>query len=368
MLRLNSKITVTATEFTIDSGGASFSVDEVKTIFTTLVTLETVSTWENLLDTLTIELPNNFQRDNRPITVGEEGFFKRGDAIKVEVGYFPTFNLIFEGFIRTITLKTNVVIEAEDEGYKLKQINNNFTLKGTDLAKLVDTITAGQQIATEIINADLGDFKAKNVTSLQVLEELKKTYGLVCFFRDKTLNIGLPYDGTPAKHTFYLEGIDDGTPVQIQSLAAGNAENVGIIIDDALDYINAAEVKLYIEGKSMQDNNALIENYASYDPDGKVVYTTKAPDGQKGGSYTVPGISAKELKERITQMLVNAYSTGISGGFSTFTEPAVNHGDQVTLVSYKYPEKEGTFLVKKVVNKFGTGGGRQEVELDRQIA
>ena len=367
MLRLNSKVTITATEFTIDAGGASFSIDEVKTEFNTLATLQAVSTWETLLDTLAISLPNNFKRDNKPITVGQDGFFKRGDAIKVEVGYFPTFNLIFEGFIRTIKLENTIVIEAEDEGYKLKQINNNFTLKDTDLETLTDTITAGQDITSEIVKAKIGDFKAKNVTSLQVLQELKKTYGLISYFRDKTLNIGLAYNLTGAKHTFYLEGIDNGNPVQIQSQAAGNDENIGLIIDDALEYIDAQEVKLYIEGKSMQDDNALIEQYATYDPDGKLVYLDKAPAGQKGGSFTVPGITKSELKERIAEMLKNAYSTGITGGFTTFSEPAVKHGDEVTLISYKFPEKAGTFLVKKVATTFGTGGGRQQIELDRQI-
>ena len=368
MLRLNSKITITATQYSINATGSAFTVDEVKTVFNTMVKAEAVSTWENLTDTLTIELPNNFKRDNKPITVGQDGFFKRGDAVKIEVGYFPTFNLVFEGFIRKIYLDSIIKIEAEDEAYKLKQVNNNFTLKNTDLKALAAKITTGQEIKTDIVTAKLGDFKAKNVTSLQVLEELKKTYGLISFFKDQTLIIGVPYSGDGAKHTFYLEGISEGKPVVIQSEAAGNNKNVGLIITDELEYIDANELKLFIEGKSMQGNNALIENYVTYDKDGNIIYSEKAPDGQKGGSFTVPGIDAKELKERITQMLKNVYSTGIKGGFTTFSQPAVKHGDEITLVSYKFPEKAGTFLVKKVITQFGNQGGRQKIELDRKIA
>ena len=367
MLRLNSRITVTATNYSINATGTAFTVNDVKTVFNTLVNLEAVSTWENLLDTLTIELPNNFKRDNKPITVGQNGFFKRGDAIKIEIGYFPTFNTVFEGFIRKIYLDNVIKIEAEDEGFKLKQINNNFTLRNTTLKALLSKITTGETISTNAVEAKIGDFKAKNVTSLQVLEELKKTYGLVSFFRNNVLNVGVPYDSTGQKHTFYLEGIANGKPVVIQSKAAGNDQNVGLIIQDDLEYIDANELKLYVEGKSMQDNNTLIENYCTYNNSGDIVYTQKAPDGQKGASYTVPGITAKELKERITQMLKNIYTTGIKGGFTTFTQPAVKHGDEVELISYKFPEKAGTFLVKKVICKFGNGGGRQTIELDRKV-
>jgi len=345
MLRLHNKITINGTEFSA------------------LVEVESLSTWQNLTDTCTITIPNSFQKNNQPVTVGQEGFFKRGDAIKVEVGYFPTLNLIFEGYIRRIIPGNLITIEAEDASYLLKDGRVNKTLEDTSLDNLLKEIIPSG-LSFESVSADLGDFRIKNATAAQVLEELKKTYGLVTFIKNNQVRVGLAYYPAEAiSHTFYMEG--EGQ--YINSTAAGNSENTGLVIEDSLEYIGADEFDIKIQGVSMQDDNTKIELYASFNDNQEVIITDEDPGGGQVEKVGIPGLTRSQLEDFIKERLKLRLNTGIRGGFTTFMQPKVNHGDQVTIKSIRNPEKEGTFLVKQVSYTAGSSGGRQVIELDRKV-
>ena len=111
MLRLYSKITINGTTFR------------------GVVQVDIESTWKTLTDTCTIQIPNNFTREGRNITVGDDGFFKRGDAVEVELGYYPNIVTEFKGYIRKIIIDNVIKIEAEDESYLLKQKTVTFSDK-----------------------------------------------------------------------------------------------------------------------------------------------------------------------------------------------------------------------------------------------
>lgn len=345
MLRLHNKITINGTEFTA------------------IVELEAVKTWQTLTDTATVTVPNNFQKDNQPVTVGQDGFFKRGHSIKIEAGYFPNLNVIFEGYIRRIIPGNLITIEAEDASFLLKDGRVTKGLKDTDLDELLGEIIPST-VGFENVSAKLGDFRIKNATAAQVLEELKKTYSLITFFKGDELRVGLAYyPGEGEKHTFYLEG--EGQ--HIRSVARGDDQNVGLIIDDDLEYIGADEFDIKIQGVSMQKDNTKIELYASFDDAQEVVISESDPGGGQVEKIGIPGLDKADLTDFITERLKLRLNTGIRGSFTTFLEPFVNHGDEVTIKSEKNPEKEGTFLVKKVTPTAGTSGGRQVIELDREI-
>ena len=59
------------------------------------------------------------------------------------------------------------------------------------LSQLVSDIT---DMETKTADAQLGSFRIKNATAAQVLEELKKTYGLYSWIEDEVLHVGLAYE------------------------------------------------------------------------------------------------------------------------------------------------------------------------------
>lgn len=330
MLRLFSKITIN------------------KTTFTAVVNTEIETTWQTLTDTALIEVPNTFKRNGRPITVGDEGFFKRGDSVKIEYGYYPNLNVEFEGYIRKIYVDNVIKIEAEDAGYLLKQETKTFSAKEVTANSLLEEISPIDYITED---AALGKFRITRVTPAQVLDELRKKYGLVSYIRGGVLRTGLAYYLDEGKNvTFDLE------------------KN---IIENDLEFIDVNELKPVVLGLNSKDDNTIVEKYAYYEA-GKTEPTIadKKPDGyeQTDKINIAEEISVKDLETLITNTLKRRISTGIRGSFTSFAEPSVTHGDRVILKSRKFPEKQGTYLVKKVVKSFGVNGGRQEITLDTKIA
>lgn len=329
MLRLFSKITIGTTTFTA------------------LINTEIETTWQTLTDTAIIEIPNNFKRNGRNITVGDEGFFKRGDEVKIEYGYYPNLVLEFEGYIRKIYVDNIIRIECEDAGYLLKQETKTFSAKEVTAKTLLEEISP---ISFETEDAALGKFRITRVTPAQVLDELKKKYGLVSYIRDKKLRTGLAY---------YL---DEGKDI-IFDLEHN-------VIENNLEFIDVNELKPTVLGINSKDDNTIVEKWAYYEAGkNKATIADKKPDGyeQTDKINIAEEINEKDLEKLITNTLERRISTGIRGSFTAFAEPSVAHGDRVKLISRKFPEKQGTYLVKKVVKSFGVNGGRQEITLDTKI-
>jgi hypothetical protein len=313
------------------------------TTFTAVISVEIESTWENLTDTCKIELPNNFKRDGRNITVGDEGFFKRGDAVTVKLGYFPYLNTEFEGYIRRIAVDNVITIEVEDAAYLLKQSTITKSFKSTNLKNLLTEIST---IPFEAVDAALGQLRLTRVTPAAVIEELRKIYGLVSFVRNGVLQVGLAYYDNGEQHNFDFE------------------QN---IIDNGLEQGDPDDLFLTVYGSSKQDDDSVIEFFAWYE-DNQIKTSDKDP--QKGEIEKLEiksQISKKDLEFYTINKLKHRILTGALGDFTAFGDPSVKHGDTVNLISRKFPEREGVFLVKKVVKTFGLGGFRQTITLNTKL-
>lgn len=57
---------------------------------------------------------------------------------------------------------------------------------------------------------------------------------------------------------------------------------------------------------------------------------------------------------------------GYKGSLTIFGN-SFNHGDIINLKDDSYPERNGRYLIKKVVTTFGQNGFRQKLELDTKI-
>ena len=71
MLRLQSKITFTS------------KTDGTEIVFDFVNEVEIETSYENLTDTAKITIPRKLNFDGKPIAVGVDSIFKRGDSVKI---------------------------------------------------------------------------------------------------------------------------------------------------------------------------------------------------------------------------------------------------------------------------------------------
>ena len=323
---------------------AEITINE--TIFNGVNSVDISSGWDFLTDTCTVLIPNKFKRENKNITVGEDGFFKRGDEITVKLGYFPNNEIRFQGFIRKISVNDLITIECEDLAFKLKQEAITKSFKATSLTEFIKGIT---NVKFESVDSQLGRFRISNSTPAKVLGELKKTYGLISYIKDKVLRVGLAYyDVDTITHDFTLDG---------------QGANV---VSSSLEFVDSSELNIVVSGESKQRDGTIILRYAYYEAD-IVKLTSIKPTNGNFDTVQIPEQNEKDLDNFIKNHLENRLSTGVKGSITAFLEPKVIHGDYVTIHSRKFPEKEDTYRVKSVKTTFSIGGGgRQEIELERK--
>lgn len=322
MLRLYSKIT-----FTSKTTG-----DDIVFDFVNDVSIET--SYENLTDTAKITIPRKLNFDGKPIAVGVDSIFKRGDKVKIELGYFPDLRIVFNGYITKVSPKTPIVLECEDNMYLLKtKIISKYSKTNVSLKQLLTDIIGDAVDFRTLLEVDLGSFRISNSSVAKVLDTLKSDYGFYSYFVDGVLNVGLASDASDTKTVeFKFE------------------EN--IIDDSSLEYQRSEDMRLKIKAVSINSNDNSKKDVEVGDDDGalKTFYTQNATESA--------------LKEFANLKLTQWKYEGFSGSFKTFGEPYIRHGDTAKLISDKFPEKNGLYEVVSVRRSFNTTDGyKQDIEL-----
>lgn len=341
MLRLYSKITFTS------------KTDSKEIVFDFLNDVSIESSYENLTETAKITIPRKLNFQGKPIAVGISSIFKRGDKVKIELGYFPQLRTVFEGYISKIHPKTPIVMECEDNMFILKQtvvtypkkyslvtqgktgkklkkpkvISANITLK-----ELLDNIIPDEIEYKCLLDVNIGSFRASNATVTEVLDVLKNDYGFYSYFVNGILNVGLASDAS------------DTNTIELKF------EN-NIIDEASLEYQREEDMRLKVKAVSLnsKDNSKIEVEVGDEDGTLRTFHTQNATE--------------RALKEFAELKLKQWKYEGFSGSFETFGEPYIRHGDSVKLISDKLPEKNGTYEVVSVNREFGMNGYRQTIEL-----
>lgn len=322
--------------------------------YVTNLTIE--SSWDTFTDTGSLIIPNKFRKDNKDLIVGFNNVFKRGDAVEIKIGYFPNLVTKFKGFVSNLIPDSPLTINFEDTMWLLKQenlVSKQFV--NTTIKEVVEYATESlSDLTIEYDNPDteIGTFEVDNkgfVNAVTVFEVLKKQFGYFIYFQDEKLQV------RKMRSVLSLS-----KPVHKMSFQNN-------VIENNLVYQRDDDVNLVIKVESINlDTNTRIIRYG-FKVKGETVISAVQRTGQTTKSLNVLNLNATQIEEFIKDNIDKYIYEGYIGDFTTFLEPSVNHSDKIEFTDLKHREREGTYLIKKVLTGFGLNGGRQAIQLQNRI-
>jgi hypothetical protein len=306
-----------------------------KLTFNVVKSISIENTTEKFSDTAKIELPREFKnatQDNNGLSLAKKNildFIKVGDTIKIEAGYNGNLQTEFNGYITVIGAEIPLLLECEDEMYKLKKMAIiNKTYSNIKLKALLADIVKGYEI--EALDMDLGKFMIDKATPYKVVEELKQQYGIRCYFRGKTLVAGLVVDLKPQKNHDFTFG-----------------KNIRKSSD--LKYLTKEARKVWIKAESMQKGGKTKKPTFEYGDQGESEITLHAP----------LNLTQKEL-EAFTKKAYNSRTfEGYSGSIDGWALPKTQAGDVANLTDPNYSNKcrDGRFFIESVTTTINESEG-----------
>ena len=288
------------------------------------------SGWEMLTGTATIVLPRNV-RDFDKLNV--KTIFKKGDPVEIYLGYDENLLLEFTGFISEVSADIPVKIKCDDYMYLLKKNPVNVSMRSTKLSDLIKLIVPAG-IECDVADINIGTKRFPNTTAAKILEELQGN-NIYSYFVGKKLIVG----------KIYTDNVTE--PVMFNF-----SQNV---VDNNLQYKNKEDVIIKIIATSTL-------------PKGKKL---KAEFGDDFGteqhlSYYNITLEAELLK--LAKADYDKYKVdGFEGYIIGFGIPSVAHGMKGKIESYQYPDRKGTYYIKKVVKEFDDSPKyHQTIDLDKK--
>lgn len=188
---------------------------------------------EKLTDICKITLPKKIKWDG-----AAEIPVKRGDTVKVWLGYDGSNELAFVGYVKEVGFKTPVVLDCEDEMFKLKQTP---AVKKTYKSVTVEQLLKDQGLTDVKVMGEqaLGAYRVTADTVASLLGKLQES-GIRSFYRYE--------DGKPVLYAGVI--FERGTSAS-QVFATG----VNIINDQSLEQQKADTMRLNVKAVSIMPNN-----------------------------------------------------------------------------------------------------------------
>jgi len=291
------------------------------------------SSWDNLTDTCTLVFPRRVAWKGRALATGADPLLERKMPVTVRLGYDDQNTEVFRGYVRDISGEIPVRVECEDAMYLLKTGEFTASYRNVTLGQLIsDMIGENTSVPYQVVaDQPLGQLRVSKATPAKVLDFIRERYFVRSFFREGTLYVGLAY--VAALQRSRLIRFDRN------------------VISHNLEFRQKDTVRLSLKAVIMKGDNTKEE----------VVIGER--DGEQR-TFHYYNISAADAKTRLEAEAERLIYTGYRGSFTTFGSPDIRHGDVVDLSDPVYPDRAGRYLVKSVKTTFGTGGYRQEVELE----
>ena len=291
--------------------------------------IEIESSWKLLTDTAIIRLPRNVQYFDK-FNVKE--VFKRGDAVKIELGYDGNLFTEFTGYITEVSASIPIIIKCQDEMFKVKQIPVNFSAKTIKLNELLTNIIPGYSIdSAEGLQLGKVRFSKTNVGA--VLEKLQSDLKIYTYLEPTTKTI--------VSGKIYADNSD-------QNIVNFNLERNAVSND--LQYRNREDITVKVNGTCI-DKGVKIEYSFGDDP------------AEKNIEWQFNVKTKPELEVQVKRFYNANKRDGFDGSFTAFGIPRVQHGWKVNLKSLIYPERDGIYYVESVTKTFKKAEYRQQIKL-----
>lgn len=292
--------------------------------------VEVVRDMECLTDTCSITLPKRVKWDGESETP-----IKRGDGVKVWLGYDGQLELAFVGYVRDVGLKTPVVITCEDEMYRLKLTPAKpMAYRSVDLS----TLLADQGLGSAKVMGEqmLGAYRVTDATVASLLGRLSEN-GIRSFY--------MMEGGGSVLYSGVL--FERGTqPVQVFRTG------LNIISDQNLTQQKAEAMRIKVKAVSLlPDNTKLKLELGDQDGELRTLHTYNKQEA--------------ELRAWAEQELKRLKVDGLTGSFTTFGFRLVDKLDNIGIIIDG--QKMGVYQVKKNIIKFGVSGYRQEITLGYRV-
>lgn len=295
------------------------------------------STIEKFADIASIELPREFKNaveNNKRLSIERKNlleFIKVGDSIVIEFGYNGDLATEFTGYISDLGAEIPIVIDCEDEMYKLKKMPLiNHTFKSANLKEVLQFIAPGYQI--NALDMPLGKYMIERATPYKVIEDLKDKYGVRCFFKGKVLYAGLTVDFKPqTKHKFIF------------------GKNIRESSD--LKYKVKSSRKRYVKAVSMQKGSA----------NKKVTYEFGDVGESEISLHAPLNLNQEQLKTWAEKYYNSIVFDGYEGSIDSWFYPRTEVGDSAEIIDPNYPDgyRNGQYFIDGVTTTVDDSGGIQ---------
>ncbi len=296
--------------------------------FETVNSIHIESDINKLTDIAKIELPREFRevkKDRGSLSFAGKNilnYIKVGDKVKIQAGYdADNLQTEFTGYVTKIGADIPLVIECEDEMWQLKNkplLNKTFAK--VSLKKLLEFVAKDYEF--EVLDMNLGKFMIQQASPYKVLEELKKQYGISCYFKEKTLRAGFIIDLEPTENHKFIFG-----------------KNIRQSSD--LKFLTKENRKLFIKAESAQKGNLKQKVFYEF--------------GEKGGSeitlHAPLNLNKSELKAWCEKYYNSKAFAGYEGNIKSWALPATKSGDSAVIKDPNYEDghRDGRYLIESVV-------------------
>lgn len=295
---------------------------------------------ELLSDTAIVTLPATAY--NQALDI--ESKIKRGDRVKIWLGYDDHLILEFDGYLESIvTDGGSLKLNCEDAIFLYRVSLEDKELKNVDVKDILTHVNKAVSAYYPSEKAfDLScdysftydKFVIKDATGYDVLKKIQEEAKPNVYLKDRKLHVHPQYSEIFGKVNYdFSENIETSN----------------------LKYRLASDRKLLVEVESK-------------DLAGNVI---KVEAGTTGGDKVTIKVSGVTNKDSLTALANEALKqrvyTGYEGSFTGWMQPYCDAGYQVTITDKDYEYKNGTYYVIEVKVEFDSGGGKRIVKIGKKI-
>ena len=120
------------------------------------------------------------------------------------------------------------------------------------------------------------------------------------------------------------------------------------------------DTKVVLRGTNRNKDNTKSELWAYYE-NGQIQVSETRQEGDVQKTLMTLNLTSEQLELKLRAELPKYIYSGYRGSITTFGQPIIKHGDTVALSSTKFPERDSSYKVDKVVTRFTPSNGYKQI-------